>query len=117
MKNNESKLVITPVISFDQDTETRQVKFDSEDIGTILIDKSSNRMKFRSTTLTIDGLHRIAEWMTDKRLSKKIQVVTIRTKPSPLFSLFLKITGVKDIRLQEFAEFLYRNKQVENLPF
>lgn len=115
--NNQDRLVVTPVISFDQDTETRQVKFDGEDVGTILIDKSSKRMKFRSTTLTIDGLHRIAEWITDKHLSKKIQVVSIRTKPSPLFSLFLKITGVKDIHLQDFAEFLYRNDQVENLPF
>lgn len=115
--NNQDRLVVTSVISFNQDTETRQVKFDGCDIGTILIDKSSKCMKFRSTTLTIDGLHRIAEWITDKRLSKKIRVETIRTKPSPTFSLFLKITSVKDIHLQEFAEFLYRNKQVENLPF
>ena len=115
--NNQDRLFITPVVSFNQDTETRQVKFDSEDVGTILIDKSSKRMKFRSTMLTIDGLYRIAEWITDKRLSKKIQVVNIRTKPSPMFSLFLKIIGTKDIHLEEFAEFLYRNNQVENLPF
>ena len=117
MKQSINRLKVTEPISFDQNTETRQVKYDGEDVGTILIDKITKRKKFRSKAINIDGLHRLAEWVEDKQLSKRIQVHTIRTKPSPIFNLFLKIVNVNDKRLEEFAAFIYRNEQIENLPF
>lgn len=117
MKQSSNRLKVTEPISFDQNTETRQVKYDGEDVGTILIDKITKRKKFRSKAINIDGLHRLAEWVEDKQLSKRIQVHAIRTKPSPIFNLFLKIVNVNDKRLEEFAAFIYRNEQIENLPF
>lgn len=111
-----NELQISDVISFDQYNYTKQVRFEGEDVGTILIDKETKVSRFRSKTLTIDGLHRIAEWSNEK-LAKRIEVKTIRKKPSPIYSLFLKITGESDERLLEFARLIYKNKQLEDLPF
>ena len=118
IQSKNKQFEVTPVISFNQDTETRQVKFEGEDVGTILIDRKSKRQTFRTKALTIDGLHNIAQWVDNEKLANRIKVNQVREKPSPMFHLYLKTPNCEqDKRIFALAELVYRTEQVENLPF
>lgn len=114
---NISHLEITPVISFNEETETRQVKYDGRDVGTILINKKTKERKYRTPTINVDALYRIAEWV-DKSVGKFVEVNRIRTKPSPLYNLFIVTKKEEtDERIETLASLIIRNKDLEDLPF
>lgn len=111
-------LFVSDVISFNQYTETKQVKYDNEDVGTILIDRATGKKKFCTIAITIDGLYRIAEWVNKESFASAVRVKEIRKKPSPLYHLYLKTAAPDtDTRVMELAQLVYKNKQIEDLPF
>lgn len=112
-----SHIEITPVISFNADTETRQVKYDGIDVGTIVINKNTKERKYRTPTINIDDLYRIAEW-SDENLGKFVEVKRINVKPSPLYNLFIVTKKEEtDERIEMLASLIIRNKELEDLPF
>ena len=111
-------LFVSDVISFNQDTETRQVKYDNEDVGTILIDRATGKKKFRTRAITIDGLYRIAEWVDKESFASSVKVKEVRRQPSPVYHLYLKTAAPDtDMRVKELAQLIYKNQQIEDLPF
>lgn len=110
-------LYFSEIISFDDKTNTKQVKFDGEDVGTIIIDKQSGLKTFRSTTITLDGLYRIASWIEDS-FAKNVFSISKVQGGKNVYNLYMKTPNpIKDYRIKQLAEFLYRNKQIEELPF
>lgn len=111
-------LTVSDVISFNQDTETRQVKYDNEYVGTILIDRATGKKKFRTRAITIDGLYRIAGWVDKEGFASSVKVKEVRRKPSPVYHLYLKTAAPDtDRRVKELSQLIYKNQQIEDLPF
>lgn len=117
-QTNNIELFISDVISFNQNTETRQVKYNNEDVGTILIDRATGKKKFRTRAITIDGLYRIAEWVNKESFASSVKVKEVIRQPSPLYHLYLKTAAPDtDTRVGELAQLVYKNQQIEDLPF
>jgi len=109
-------LFVSEVISFNQDTETRQVKYDNEDVGTILIDRATTKKIFRTRAVMIDDFFRIAEWVNKESFASSVKVKEVRRQPIPLYYLYLKTTAPDtDMRVRKLAQLIYKNQHIEDL--
>lgn len=107
-------LFVSDVISFNQDTETRKVKYNNLDVGTILIDRATGKKKFRTRAITIDGLYRIAGWVDKESFASSVKVKEVRRQSSPVYHLYLKTAAPDtDMGVRKLAQLIYKNQHIE----